>query len=312
MSERTRREYLKDFGIAAGVVGAAGCLGGGEDEETPTNTTTDTPGTTSSDPTTEENTTEGEETTEEETGNSHDESVPEVMDFVPTADEINSSEYDGETPVTAIGVGFPSQIAGNISNQIQQGYEERGTFIPYDFADVDMSQVEQEVVADIKGVDWIPIWKFNEDISQSLNSEMEKRGEYEGFDILYLEDAEQPFSDDTIDRLVLTDGEYAMSVTMPGDEERFYNTLKTLVDASEGEANRFVDETSLGQALTEIDYKDATEIGSEGWEDVVAGGARYVFGEDELQMERIELSEDGDVSVTATENYDPGKYAGQL
>lgn len=310
MSDRTRREYLEELGAVTTLGAAAGCLDGGDSSGTTTENDTDTATT--------EQETEGEPDGDqseaddgEETQNGSTENT--ILDFVPTSEELNTEAYDGNGGVQLLAIGFPSDVAEIIPQETQGSYEENESFVPYDFANVSMSQVDQKAAVRFEGIGVVPVYEFAEDITQDLNEDLQQVGEYRGFDVMYLEDGGQPFSDSTTDRLILYDGNHALRLDVPENDDQYQRTLESMVDASNDETLRMMENTELGQALAQTDYKDVTQVGTQRIDSgLVAAGSRFDFSEDSYELERIELDEQGNVNVTESNSFGLGEYNSQI
>jgi hypothetical protein len=314
MIDKERRIYLKQIGTAATLTAIAGCLDGGDSSGAPTDNGSSTPTSgqeTEGQPDGDQPETEREES--DQTNSNSSPSVPEVLNFVPTSDELNMSDYDGTGSVQLVALGFPSDVVEVIPEEAQGNYEENGSFVPYDFADVSMSQVDSKAAIRFEGIGVVPIYQFEEDIGENLNDDIEDIGEYGEFDVLYLQDAEQPFSDNTTDTMILYNGRTALHLDVPGNERQYQETLERMVDASNEGASRMVENTELGQAISDIDYQDVTQVGTQRIEsDLVAAGSRFNFSDSGYELQRIELDGEGDINVTETNNFGLDQYSSQI
>ncbi|QSG08948.1 hypothetical protein [Halapricum desulfuricans] len=283
MSERTRREYLKDFGIAAGVVGAAGCLGGGEDEETPTNTATDTPETTSSDPTTEENTTEGEETTEEETTTETSQDLEgyglDMLTWIPETRNQDIANFI---------YARPSDIAEDIGAQAVSEYDDQGVFSPQYWTDIGMEQVSEGLAA------WpATIWVVDEDVTKELEESFGSAEEYNGFDIY--QGTEELSDGEEGDFVIAYDGEIVvegLGASLP--ENYSEETIIPIVETIQSEnPTSLVDGTPILDGLSKRDISDGFDIYLEenvrGSSPISESEGRYPGANFDYQSEGVEV-----------------------
>lgn len=310
MSDRTRREYLRDFGIVAGTAGVAGCLGGGDDEESPTNTSTDTTGTTPNDTTTEENTTEGEETTEDggnTTDRENERSFGEAVRSIP--------ESIGGNDVSGYAHAKVDQIDETISSATSSGYAEKNVLVPH-WADIGLSELREVAASQaiIGGSNSrIKSYDFDGDISDSISDELSEQQEFDGYTLYTFSDSEMPdqaiaYNENEGHALEVISGDIS-------DLQREESVFSVHIDAKRGDTPRFIDmDEGFGLAVVNFPYDDVVVLGTnEENDEYLAGGTNIDYiDEKNGETDFLDLSRTGEADVYRETEWSPSDIEGDF
>jgi hypothetical protein len=294
MSDRTRREYLRDLGITTVGINIAGCLEGDED---PTSTPEDTVTSGQDTPTEEETPTDEESATETGSG-----------DSIASLGWVPSPQVYSRGAIEAMGVAYPSQIMDTVSDSDAENYEEEGFFVP-EWMNVSSDQMVQ--YGHVRFEDATGM-RMNElsgyDITQE--EDLEAVDEQKGYQILRGEGV----GEGGLDVLAATDGDgsvawtrYDFSSDSEYDEEEVIEMLGGLIDAKNGDSVRFMSSRS-GQRFANIEHEDIFNAGSVGEDEYSA--RRVGFNEDNLTIERLNVGQGGSTTVESEEEYQNDEYRG--
>lgn len=290
MESQGRRTFLKELGTATTLTAVAGCLDGGNSDEsspndtsTPANTPDDTP-------------------EEEHAAQNGEADSIESLQYIPASSELQGLEHERETDVVAVlEHGYPATIAEKAPEDVVLTWEEENAIAP-SWAEFSISDIEDKT--SFSGVQGgASVYSLSEDAQVQLG-DVEEIGEMQEM-TLYEYNTEDEFA------TLLADEDTVIAKNQEPDEE-LRDLFSIIVEAGNGERTRYLQAEPLGMVWGDIQYEDAISTQLDGpyldlENDQLASASRISFEEDKITAERGRIYEDGSFETGETDTAEYGE-----
>jgi hypothetical protein len=297
MIDGDRRRFLKQLGAATTLTAAAGCLDGGESNGTPTDNGSSSPPSgqgTEGEP-------DGDQAPNGEDAGANSDSAQlsaETFEYLPSDSELEGiPEAFGNGPVYALDHAYPAVISNQVSDDIQNYLNQENIIAP-GWGNFGIEDIDERLSVGIYGNNF-DIYNLR-DSAEGLVDEAEEVGELNNAPVYHWEDS----AGNTRSVIQVNENTLLASSQAIDATEAIRESYLRMIEASEGERNRFLAQDPVGQTWSNLDYRHimGASMDSEYTEgNQIAQGRRILFDSDAYEMEQGPITGEGFDPATTEE-----------